>query len=329
MRHLPATGTPLGEAEARAAFDAILNADVEDAEIARFLTGLAERGETVDEIVAAASVLRSRMRPVAAPEGAIDVCGTGGDGAHTLNISTAVAIVVASCGVPVAKHGNRAASSKSGAADVLSALGLDLDLASDTVERSLAEIGIGFLFAAKHHPVMARVAGVRRAIGRRTIFNMIGPLANPAGVKRQLVGVPGEQWLLSIAGALQRLGADAAMVVHGSDGLDELTVTGPTACTRLIGGRLETEEVSPEVAGLVRHEPEAIRGGTPEENAAAMLRLLEGERGGYRDIVCLNAAGALIVAGKAEDWAAGAAIAATTLDDGRARALLERWKAFR
>ena len=329
MKHLPGTDTPLGEAEARAAFDAILDADVEDAEIARFLTGLAERGETVDEIVAAARVLRDRMRPVAAPEGAIDVCGTGGDGAHTLNISTAVAIVVASCGVPVAKHGNRAASSKSGAADVLSALGLDLDLASDTVERSLAEIGIGFLFAAKHHPVMARVAGVRRAIGRRTIFNMIGPLANPAGVKRQLVGVPGRQWVLPIAGALERLGADAAMVVHGSDGLDELTVTGPTTCARLTGGHIETGEVSPETADLARHGPQAIRGGTPEENAAALLGLLKGTRGGYRDIVCLNAAGALIVAGKAQDWTTGAALAAAALDDGRARDLLERWKAFR
>ncbi|MBB4630470.1 anthranilate phosphoribosyltransferase [Sphingosinicella soli] len=329
MKHLPGTDAPLGEEEARGAFDAILNADIEDAEIARFLTGLAERGETVDEIVAAASVLRSRMRPVAAPGGAIDVCGTGGDGAHTLNISTAVAIVIAACGVTVAKHGNRAASSKSGAADVLSALGLDLDLASDTVERSLAEIGIGFLFAAKHHPVMARVAGVRRAIGRRTIFNMIGPLANPAGVTRQLVGVPGRQWVLPIAEALQKLGADAAMVVHGSDGLDELTVTGGTTYTRLSGGRIETGEVTPETAGLSRHAPDAIRGGTPEENAAAMLRLLGGEQGGYRDIVCLNAAGAMIVAGKAHDWATGAALAASALDDGRARALLERWKAFR
>lgn len=329
MKHLPATGTPLGEAEARAAFDAILNADVEDAEIARFLTGLAERGETVDELVAAASVLRSRMRPVSAPEGAIDVCGTGGDGAHTLNISTAVAIVVAACGVPVAKHGNRAASSKSGAADVLSALGIDLDLASDTVERSLTEIGIGFLFAAKHHPVMARVAGVRRAIGRRTIFNMIGPLANPAAVKRQLVGVPGRQWVLPVAEALQRLGADAAMVVHGSDGLDELTVTGPTTYTRLTHTHIEAGDIGPEAAGLALHAPEAIRGGTPEENAAALLNLLAGARDGYRDIVCLNAAGALIVAGKAHDWATGAALAASALDDGRARALLERWKAFR
>lgn len=329
MKHLPNTETPLGEAEARAAFDAILNADIEDAEIARFLIGLAERGETVDEIVAAARVLRSRMRPVTAPEGAIDVCGTGGDGAHTLNISTAVAIVAAACGVLVAKHGNRAASSKSGAADVLSALGIDLDLASDTVERSLTEIGIGFLFAAKHHTVMARVAGVRRAIGRRTIFNLLGPLANPAGVRRQLVGVPGPQWVLPIAEALARLEAEAAMVVHGSDGLDELTVTGATTYTRLIEGRIETGQVSPEQAGLARHKASAIRGGTPGENAAALLRLLGGERGGYRDIVCLNAAAALMVAGKASDWTTGAALAAAALDDGSAQALLERWKAFR
>jgi anthranilate phosphoribosyltransferase len=326
---LPPTSSPLGEAEARAAFEAILDADVEDAEIARFLTGLATRGETVDEIVAAAGVLRARMKMVAAPATAIDVCGTGGDGAHTLNISTAVAIVVAACGVPVAKHGNRAASSKSGAADVLAALGLDLDLASDTVERSLAEIGIGFLFAAKHHPVMARVAGVRRALGRRTIFNLLGPLANPAGVRRQLVGVPGPQWVQPIAEALARLGAESAMVVHGSDGLDEITVTGPTHYAYLVAGEITEGLVTPGVAGVGRHDASAIRGGEAPENAAAVSRLLAGEAGGYRDIVLINAAAALIVAGSVDGWAAGAAMAADAIDRGTAAALLDHWRRFR
>jgi len=329
MRLLPSTKAALGEADARAAFDAILSAEVEDAEIARFLTGLAARGETVDEIVAAASVLRQRMRRVAAPAGAIDVCGTGGDGAHTLNISTAVAIVVAACGVPVAKHGNRAASSQSGAADVLAALGLDLDLASDTVEHTLAEIGIGFLFAARYHPVMARVAGVRRALGRRTIFNLLGPLANPAGVKRQLVGVPGPQWVEPIAAALARLGAEAAMVVNGSDGLDEITVTAATRYARLDDMRIVTGEVIPENAGVRRHTAAAIRGGSADDNAQAMLRLLDGEPGAYRDIVLLNAAGALIISGRADDWMDGAMIAAEAIDSGAGRALLQRWIAFR
>jgi anthranilate phosphoribosyltransferase len=329
MRLLPSTKAALGEADARAAFDAILSAEVEDAEIARFLTGLAARGETVDEIVAAASVLRQRMRRVAAPAGAIDVCGTGGDGAHTLNISTAVAIVIAACGVPVAKHGNRAASSQSGAADVLAALGLDLDLASDTVEHTLAEIGIGFLFAARYHPVMARVAGVRRALGRRTIFNLLGPLANPAGVKRQLVGVPGPQWVEPIAAALARLGAEAAMVVNGSDGLDEITVTAATRYARLDDMRIVTGDVIPENAGVSRHTAAAIRGGSADDNAQAMLRLLDGEPGAYRDIVLLNAAGALIISGRADDWMDGAMIAAEAIDSGAGRALLQRWIAFR
>jgi anthranilate phosphoribosyltransferase len=325
---LPPTSAPLDEAEARAAFEAILDADADDTEIARFLTGLADRGETVDEIVAAARVLRARMKKVTAPAGAIDVCGTGGDGAHTLNISTAVAIVAAACGVPVAKHGNRAASSKSGAADVLAALGLDLDRASDTVERSLAEIGIGFLFAAKHHPVMARVAGVRRALGRRTIFNLLGPLANPAGVRRQLVGVPGPQWVQPIAEALQRLGAERAMVVHGSDGLDEITVTGPTHYAYLVSGTISDGLVTPEAAGCGRHAASAIRGGEATENAAALTRLLTGETGGYRDIVLINAAAALIVAGRADGWAAGVTMTADAIDRGAAAALLDRWRRF-
>lgn len=329
MKQLPDASAPLDENTARDAFELILNADVEDAEIARFLTVLSDRGETVDEIVAAATLLRLRMKPVTAPANAIDVCGTGGDGAQTLNISTAVAIVVAACGVPVAKHGNRAASSRSGAADVLSALGIDLDLASDAVERSLAAVGIGFLFAARHHPVMARVAGVRRALGRRTIFNLLGPLANPAGVRRQLVGVPGPQWVMPIAEALGRLGAESAMVVHGSDGLDEITVTGPTMFARLSGGRISAGELTPADAALPCHAAAAIIGGEPSDNAEALRRLLGGSTGAYRDIVCLNAAAALIVADMVDDWSAGAAMAASAIDDGRARALLGRWSAFR
>ncbi len=328
MSTLPNPDTPLDEADARAAFDAILRGDVADTDIADFLTRLADRGETVDEIVAAASVMRSHMAQIAAPANAIDVCGTGGDGAHTFNISTAVAIVVAACGVPVAKHGNRAASSKSGAADVLTELGLDLDLASDAVERSLAKIGIGFLFAAKLHPVMGRVATVRRAIGRRTIFNLLGPLANPAGVKRQLVGVAGAIWVDPLAEALGRLGADDAMVVHG-DGLDEISISGPTVFARFTGGHVSDGELTPDVAGLDSYPLEDLRGGSPAENADALRRLLAGEKGAYRDIVCINAAAALLIGNKASGWVDGAKRAGDAIDSGAATDLLKRWVAFR
>ncbi|MGB7405854.1 MAG: anthranilate phosphoribosyltransferase [Pacificimonas sp.] len=323
---LPDPREPLGNPEA--AFDAILSGTVDDGDIASFLLGLAKRGETVAEIVGAARALRRNMIEVSAPIDAIDVCGTGGDGMHTRNISTAVAIVVAACGVPVAKHGNRAASSKSGAADILACLGLDLDLAPERVEASISEVGIGFLFAARHHPVMARVAPVRRALKVRTIFNLLGPLANPASVTRQLVGVPDAVWTRPLAEALRALGARSAMVVHGGDGLDELTVTTDSHVSELTADTITERVVSPTDAGLAVNAPETIRGGTPEENAAALLALLDGAGGGYRDITVLNAAAALTIAGRTDNLTTGATLAADAIDDGAARAKLAQWKDF-
>ncbi len=325
---LPDAETPLDGQTAEAAFADILDGKVPDEDIARFLTTMAERDETAVEIAAAARVMRARMIPITAPDDAIDVCGTGGDGAHSLNISTAVALVVAAAGVPVAKHGNRAASSKAGAADTLEALGLDLDRASARAEESLADLGIAFLFAQKHHPALGRLAPIRRAIGRRTIFNLLGPLANPARVTRQLIGVARVDYLPTIATALDLLGAEAAMIVSGEENLDELSIAGPSRAIRI--GRIGNRDtvVTPEDAGLLRHGLDAIRGGDPAFNAAALRRLLAGEAGAYRDAVVLNAAAALIVAGEAEDWTEAAERAAETIDAGLANALLDCWIAF-
>ena len=325
---LPDAAQPLDRATAEAAFDAIFDGVVDDDDLARVLTTLATRGETDAEVAAAATIMRRRALTIEAPAGAIDVCGTGGDGRHTLNVSTAVAIVVAACGVPVAKHGNRAASSRSGAADVLEALGVPTDLPHGTIERGLGEIGIGFLHAARHHAAMARVAGVRRALGIRTIFNLLGPLANPAGVTRQLVGVFDARWLVPVADVLGALGAEAAMVVHGSDGIDELTVTGPSGFARLAEGRVVEGSVTPADAGLAEHPADALTGGDPAFNAAALTALLAGAPGAYRDIVLLNAAAALMVAGAVDDWRGGAALAAAVIDRSEARALLARWKDY-
>jgi anthranilate phosphoribosyltransferase len=326
---LPDASSPLDHETAHAAFEDILDGRIEDEAIAAFLIAMTLRDETSIEIAAAARALRARMIRVRAPVDAIDVCGTGGDGAHSLNISTAVAIVVAGAGVPVAKHGNRAASSSSGAADVLEALGLDLERASNAAERSLEEIGIAFLFAQRHHPALARLARVRRAIGRRTIFNLLGPLANPAGVDRQLIGVARVDYLETVATALALLGTRSAMIVSGEESLDELSIAGPSQAIRLGGDALQSLRVVPEDAGLERHALDAIRGGDPAYNAAALSRLLAGERGAYRDAVLLNAAAALIVSGRENDWEAAAAEAAETIDSGRARTLLDRWIAFR
>jgi anthranilate phosphoribosyltransferase len=322
---LPDASAPLDHATAEAAFGAILDGQVDDIEILRFLTTMAERDETSIEIAAAARALRQRMIEIAAPEGAIDVCGTGGDGAHSLNVSTAVAIVVAASGVPVAKHGNRAASSKAGAADTLEALGLDLSRASADAEASLAEIGIAFLFAQIHHPALGRLASVRRQIGRRTIFNLIGPLANPARVTRQLIGVARVDYLDTVAGAMRLIGSEAALVVAGEESLDELSVAGPSRAVHVGRCGDGSERVTPEDAGLTRHSLEALRGGDAAFNAAALRDLLAGAPGAYRDAVLLNAAGALIVAGRASDWRDGARQAAQAIDDGAAADLLARW----
>ncbi|MBR0551393.1 anthranilate phosphoribosyltransferase [Stakelama marina] len=325
---LPDVSTPLSRESAAEAFAAILDAKVSEDAIASFLIALSERGETSIEIAEAARALRDRLIPISAPEGAIDVCGTGGDGHHTLNVSTAVSLVVAACGVPVAKHGNRAASSKSGAADTLEALGLDMERAGALAERSLADLGIAFLFAANHHPAMKRITPIRQRIGRRTIFNLMGPLANPAHVTRQLIGIARPDYAPVYAEALAQLGSEGALVVSGDEGLDELSCEGGSIAVS-IGCVSLPDRITPADAGLPNHPLAAIRGGSSEENAAALRALLSGEQGAYRDAVLLNAAAALVVAGHSPSLGEGAASAAEALDSGAASDLLDRWIAYR
>ncbi len=313
--------------EAATLFGRMLDGALSDSEIADTLIALADKGETADEIAGAASAMRARMIRVSGPANAIDVCGTGGDGQHSLNVSTAVALIVAACDVPVAKHGNRAASSKAGGADTLEALGLSLDRANETAEETLADLGIAFLFAQKHHPALARIAPIRKALGRRTIFNLLGPLCNPAGVTRQLVGVASPALISVYSGALAALGMERAMVVSGCEGLDELSISGPSEIAT-IGFGLPSHIVTPEDAGLPRHPAEALKGDDAAYNAAALRRLLMGERGAYRDAVLLNAAAALIVAGEADNWSQGVEEAAEAIDKGLAKALLDCWVAF-
>jgi anthranilate phosphoribosyltransferase len=322
---LPPVDRPLDEGEAEAAFGAMLDGVPSDEDIAQFLVALSDRGETAAEIAGAARAMRARLIPVAAPANAIDVCGTGGDGHHTLNVSTAVALVVAACGVPVAKHGNRAASSKAGAADTLEALGLDLERAHETAETTLADLGIGFLFAGKHHPAMGRIMPIRRQLGRRTIFNLMGPLANPAGVRRQLVGIARPAYVPIYAEALARLGTDRSFVVSGDEGLDELSLAGGNEVAEVEGGEVRMNRVDAAQAGLAHAPVEAIRGGDPLHNAAELRKLLAGEPGPYRDAVLFNAAGALLVAGEVETWAEGVEEAAEAIDKGLAKALLDCW----
>ncbi|OCC23204.1 anthranilate phosphoribosyltransferase [Croceicoccus estronivorus] len=325
MNPLPDPQFPLEEDEAVNAFGAILDGKASDDDVASFLVALSDRGETASEIAGAARAMRARMIPVAAPANAIDVCGTGGDGHHTLNVSTAVSLVVAACGVPVAKHGNRAASSKAGAADTLEALGLNLDRAAETAEETLADLGICFLFAAKHHPAMGRIMPIRKAIGRRTIFNLMGPLANPANVRRQLVGIARPAYVPIYAEAIMRLGTDHSLVVSGDEGLDELSLAGGSEVAEVKDGQIAMRRVEPGDAGLPSAPIDAIRGGDPAYNAAALRSLLEGEHGPYRDAVLLNAAGALIIADEAKDWRQGVEEAAEAIDKGLANALLNCW----
>ena len=325
MSVLAPVDRPLEESEAEAAFGVMLDGAPSEDEIAQFLVTLSDRGETAAEIAGAARAMRARMIPVAAPANAIDVCGTGGDGHHTLNVSTAVALVVAAAGVPVAKHGNRAASSKAGAADTLEALGLNLDRAMQTAEETLGDLGICFLFAGKHHPAMGRIMPIRRKLGRRTIFNLMGPLANPAGVRRQLVGIARPAYVPIYAEALARLGTDHSFVVSGDEGLDELSLAGGNEVAEIVGSEVRMKRVDAARAGLASAPVEAIRGGGPEENAAALKALLDGEHGPYRDAVLFNAAAALMVAGEVDSWADGAEEAAETVDKGLAKALLDCW----
>lgn len=328
MSLLPDITTPLTEADAERAFGVLLDGAPSEQDIAAFLIALSARGETADEIAGAARALRARLIPISAPEGAIDVCGTGGDGHHTLNVSTAVSLVVAACGVPVAKHGNRAASSKAGAADTLEALGLDMDAAGRTAEKTLAEIGICFLFAKNHHPAMARIQPIRVAIGQRTIFNLMGPLSNPAKVKSQLIGIARPAYVPIYAGALARLGTGKSLIVSGDEGLDELSLAGGNEVAVVTGHAFTMERVDASMAGLPHAPIEAIRGDDAKHNAAALKALLMGTPGPYRDAVLFNAAGALQVAGRGTDWQDRAAMAAEALDSGAALALLERWIAL-
>jgi anthranilate phosphoribosyltransferase len=323
VKKLAARGT-LDEGEATRVFTAFMDGTVSPVRMAAILTAIALRTPSVGEIVGGARALRSHVVAVTAPEGAIDLCGTGGDNQSTLNVSTAVSLVVAAAGVPVAKHGNRAMSSRTGAADVLEALGVALALKKDGAEACLKEAGICFLFAQAHHPAMRHVGPVRKELGFRTLFNLLGPLANPAGVKRQLLGVYDAAWLEPLARTLQLLGAEKAWVVHGSDGLDEITITGTTSVVALERGTIRSFQVAPEDAGLDRAPLTAIKGSTPQENAAAIRALLAGARNAFREIVLLNAAAALIIADRAGTLREGAALAAKTLDGGDAAHTLER-----
>jgi len=329
MTQLPDPKSPLSKDDASAAFAAILDGTVSDDAIAHFLVALSDRGETATEIAAAAAALRERLIPINAPDNAIDVCGTGGDGHHTLNVSTAVSLVVAACEVSVAKHGNRAASSKAGAADTLEALGLDMQIAGEKAEETLADLGICFLFAANHHPAMGRIQPIRKKIGKRTIFNLMGPLANPAGVKRQLIGIARPGYVHVYAEALAELGTERAMIVSGDEGLDELSLAGGNEVADITMDNVLMKRFHPAEAGLGEYPVSAIRGGDADYNAAALKRLLQGEKGPYRDAVLFNAAASLMVAGEAENLRDGVEEAAEALDKGLANTLLDCWIAYK
>jgi anthranilate phosphoribosyltransferase len=318
-----AAGERLSQADAERAFDIMMSGNATPSQMGAFLMALRLRGETVDEITGAVRAMRAKMLPVSAPPDAIDTCGTGGDASGTFNISTTAALVVAGCGVPVAKHGNRALSSKSGSADVLTALGVNIDADLRLVERAIQEAKIGFLMAPRHHSAMRHVGPTRVELGTRTIFNILGPLSSPAGAKRQLIGVFAAQWTEPLAEVLGRLGSERAWVVHG-DGLDEITTAGTTQISELRDGKVRTFTITPEEVGLSRAFPEDLKGGDAESNARRIREILAGERGPQRDIVLLNAAAALVVAGKAQDLRHGIDLAARSIDSGAARIVLDR-----
>ncbi len=318
-----AEGGTLSADETHAAFDAMMGGEATPAQMGGLLMGLRVRGETVDELTGGARAMRARALRIDAPEGTIDTCGTGGDAKGTFNISTTAALVTAGCGVPVAKHGNRAVSSRSGSADLLAALGVDVEADEARVRRALWEVGIGFLMAPRHHSAMRHVAHTRLELGVRTIFNLLGPLTNPAGARRQLIGVFDPAWAEPMALVLRNLGSERAWVVHGSDGMDELTTVGPTHVVELRDGAVRRFVVAPEDAGLPRARADDLAGGDAEANAAIVRALLEGAPGAARDIVLLNAAAALVIAGRAADLREGAALAAAAVDGGKALAALD------
>jgi anthranilate phosphoribosyltransferase len=319
-----ATGATLSREEAASAFDSMMSGEATPSQMGALMMALRVRGETVDEITGAVSVMRAKMLRVEAPADAIDIVGTGGDGSGSVNVSTCASFIVAGAGIPVAKHGNRALSSRSGAADVLAALGVKIDLKPDEVSRCIREAGIGFMFAPAHHPAMKNVGPTRVELATRTIFNLLGPLSNPAGVKRQMVGVFSRQWVEPLAQVLKNLGSEAAWVVHGSDGLDEITLTGPTFVAALENGAIRTFEVSPDEAGLPRCGSEGLKGGDAAANATALMSVLDGMPSPYRDVALLNAAAALLVAGRAKTLKDGVAMGRDSLDSGAAAARLKQ-----
>ncbi len=318
-----AEGQSLSRDQAMSAFDVIMSGAASPSQIGAFLMALRMRGETVDEITGAAHIMRSKALSIPSAPGAIDTVGTGGDGASTWNISTAAAFIVAACDIPVAKHGNRALTSKSGAADVLKALNINIDAPMDIVASALQDVGITFLMAPRHHSAMRHVMPTRQELGIRTVFNLLGPLTNPAHVKRQLVGVFAKDWIVPMAKVLHQLGSEKAWVVHGSDGLDELTTTGPSFVAVLEKDQVSEIEIHPETYGLPRADPQALKGGTATENAAALRKLFEGETGAYRDIVLLNAGATLVIADKANDLQQAIEMAKEALESGKAMAKLE------
>ena len=319
-----ATGAALSRDESAAAFDRMMSGEATPSQMGALLMGLRVRGETVDEITGAVSAMRSKMLTVKAPADAVDIVGTGGDGSGSVNVSTCASFILAGAGVPVAKHGNRALSSKSGAADALAALGVNINIAPEGVSRCIAEAGIGFMFAPTHHPAMKNVGPTRVELATRTIFNLLGPLSNPAGVKRQMVGVFSKHWVEPLAQVLKNLGAESVWVVHGSDGLDEITLTGPTFVAALEKGNIRTFEVTPDDGGLPRATSADLKGGDAEANARALRDVLEGKQNAYRNVALLNAAAALVVAGKARDLKEGVALGAKALDTGAAADRLKR-----
>jgi anthranilate phosphoribosyltransferase len=319
-----ATGSALTRQEATSAFDSMMSGEATPSQMGALLMALRVRGETVEEITGAASAMRAKMLTVTAPRDAVDIVGTGGDGSGSVNISTCAALITAATGVPVAKHGNRALSSKSGAADVLAALGVKVDLTPNEVGRCIKEAGIGFMFAPAHHPAMKNVQPTRTELATRTIFNLLGPLTNPAGVKKQMIGVFSRQWVQPLAEVLKNLGAESIWVVHGSDGLDEITLTGPTAVAALEGGKVRSFEVTPEDAGLPRANGDGLKGGDANANAESLHAVLAGKPSAYRDVALLNAAAALVVAGKAKDLKDGVLQGKQALDSGAAAQRLQK-----
>ncbi|MBH68939.1 MAG: anthranilate phosphoribosyltransferase [Rhodospirillaceae bacterium] len=319
-----AEGTSLTEKQSQEAFEIIMSGDASPSQIGGFLMAMRVRGETVAEITGAARTMRAKVTSIKAPENAIDTVGTGGDSSGTYNISTASSFIVSAAGVPVAKHGNKALSSKTGAADVLTQLGVNLDCDMSLVQKAMDELGICFLMAPRHHTAMRHVATSRLELGTRTIFNLLGPLANPAKVKRQLVGVFAESWVEPIAHVLKSLGSERAWVVHGSDGLDEITTTGSTKVASLDGNLVTTFHIHPSDIGLSIAKPEALKGGFPHQNASALLELLDGKKSEYRDIVILNSAASLVIANHVDNLLDGAAIANNMIDSGKAKEKLNQ-----